>query len=124
MKKFLYTFLAVSILFSACKKDDDTTTPITNQFSGNWTGTFSGDDSGVWAATISANGVVNGSSTNANEDAQSLSGSVTNSGSFLATVGTGSLGTDFTGTLSGNTGNGLWENLYYDLTGTWTGIKQ
>jgi hypothetical protein len=117
MKKLLYLFLAVSFIFAACKKDDD------NQFSGNWTGTYTGDDSGIWTATITTNGEVNGNSTNANGDLQSLSGTVTNSGTFSATVGTGSLGSSFTGTLSGNNGVGVWENLALQYTGTWAGTK-
>tara|TARA_B110000908_G_C9878759_1_gene281676 strand:+ start:138 stop:512 length:375 start_codon:yes stop_codon:yes gene_type:complete len=124
MKKLLYLFLATSLIFSSCSEDDDITTPITNQFSGNWTGTYTGDDSGIWAATIASNGTVNGNSTNANGDLQSLSGSVTNSGTFSATVGTGTLGSSFTGTLSGNNGIGVWENSSFSLTGTWAGEKQ
>ena len=123
MKKLFYTFLAVSILFCACKKDDDNTTT-NSQFSGNWTGTYSGGDSGVWAATISLNGAVNGSSTNANGDNQTLSGSVTNSGSFSAAVGVGSLESTFIGELSGNSGNGTWSNSAANLSGTWLGTKQ
>jgi len=126
MKKLLYIFLATSLIFTACKKEDDSsTTPTPNQFSGNWAGTYSGDDSGMWAATISLNGAVNGNSTNSNGDNQTLSGSVTNSGSFSATVGTGSLGSDFIGQLSGDTANGTWK-LSIDTTfnGTWEGAKQ
>jgi hypothetical protein len=124
MKKLLYIFLATSLMFTSCSEDDDATAPITNQFSGNWTGTYSGGDSGIWTATISSNGNVNGNSTNANGDLQSLSGSVTNSGTFSATVGTGTLGSSFTGTLNGNNGVGVWENSSLNLTGTWVGVKQ
>jgi hypothetical protein len=124
MKKLLYIFLATSLMFTSCSEDDDATAAITNQFSGNWTGTYSGGDSGVWAATMALNGAVNGSSTNANGNNQTLSGSVTNSGSFSATVGTGTLGSEFIGTLSGNTGNGTWSNSAAGLTGTWEGVKQ
>ena len=119
MKKILYIFLATSLIFSSCSEDDDT-----NQFSGDWAGTYSGDDSGVWAATVSTSGAVNGNSTNANGDNQTLNGSVTNSGSFSATVGTGSLGSDFVGQLSGNSGNGTWSNSVLSFTGTWQGTKQ
>ena len=121
MKKLLYTLLAVSILFATCKKEDSTPN---SQFTGSWTGTYSGGDSGIWAATISLNGAVNGSSTNANGDNQTLSGSVTNSGSFSATVGTGSLGSNFVGQFSRNSGNGTWSNSAAGLTGTWEGNKQ
>jgi len=119
MKKLLYIFLATSLIFSSCSDDDDT-----NQFTGNWTGTYSGDDSGIWIATIVANGSVNGNSTNSNGDDQTLSGSVTNNGSFSATVGTGSLGSNFSGQLSGNSGNGTWSNSALSFDGTWQGTKQ
>ena len=43
MKKLLYTFLAVSIIFAACKKEDEVTTPVTNPVAasivGVWTPT-------------------------------------------------------------------------------------
>ena len=120
MKNLLYIFLATSLIFSSCSEDDET-----NQFSGNWTGTYSGDDSGIWIATIAANGSVNGNSTNSNGDDQTLNGSVTNNGSFSATVGTGSLGSNFSGQLSGNSGNGIWSsNLDLSFDGTWQGTKQ
>jgi len=122
MKKILYIFLATLLIFSSCS--DDATTPITNQFSGNWTGTYTGDDSGNWVGTIATNGEVNGNSTNANGDLQSLNGTVTNSGAFSATVGTGSLGSSFTGTLNGNNGVGVWENSALQYTGTWAGTKE
>ena len=125
MKNLLYIFLATSLICSSCSENDkNITPPITNQYTGIWTGTYTGDDSGIWTATISSNGNVNGNSTNANGDLQSLNGSVTNSGIFSATVGTGTLGSSFTGTLNRNNGVGLWENSSFNLTGTWTGVKQ
>ena len=119
MKKLLYTLLAVSIIFSACKKEEED-----NIFTGNWTGTYSGDDSGVWAATISSTGDINGSSTNSIGDNQNLSGSVTSNGSFSATAGSGTLGSNFVGQLSGNSGSGTWTNSSVGFTGTWEGDKQ
>ena len=125
MKKILYTFLAVSIIFAACKKDDNNTATATNsQFSGDWAGTFSGDDSGLWTAIISSTGSIDGSSTSSSAGNQTLSGSVTNSGSFAATVGTGTLGSEFVGQFSGNSGSGTWSNLSAGFTGTWEGTKQ
>ena len=121
MKKLLYTLLAVSLIFSACKKEEDNAS---SQFSGSWTGTYSGDDSGVWAATISSTGNINGSATNSLGDNQTLSGSVTTNGSFSATVGTGTLGSNFVGQFSGNSGSGTWSNSSVGFTGTWEGDKQ
>jgi len=123
MKKILYIFVSTLLIFTSCS--NDATTPITNQFSGNWTGTYTGGDSGFWAATITSNGEVNGNSTNANGgDLQSLTGTVTNSGTFSATLGTGSLGSSFTGTLNGNNGAGVWDNQAALISGNWIGTKQ
>ena len=124
MKKLLYTLLAVSILFSACKKDKNNTTTATNsQFSGNWEGTFSGDDYGYWTAIISSTGNISGSTvSDQNGELQTISGSVTNSGSFSATDGTGTLGSNFVGQLSGNSGSGTWSAS--SVAGTWEGDKE
>ena len=119
MKKLFYILLAVSLIFSSCKKEEED-----NIFSGNWTGTYSGNDSGVWAATISSTGDINGSSTNSSGDNQNLSGSVTSNGSFSATAGTGTLGSNFVGQLSGNSGSGTWSISSVGFTGTWEGYKQ
>jgi len=124
MKKILLIVLLIPLLFTTCKKEEDNTSSTSSQFSGSWTGTYSGDDSGVWAATISSTGDVNGNSTNANGDNQTLSGSVTNSGSFSATVGTGTLGSNFVGQFSGNSGSGTWSNSSVGFTGTWEGDKK
>ena len=123
MKKILYIFLATLLIFASCS--DDATTPITNQFSGNWIGTYSGSSSGFWTATILTNGEVYGNSTNTNGgDPQELSGTVTNNGTFSATLGTGSLGSSFTGTLNGNTGSGNWVNTNAGESGEWIGSRQ
>ena len=126
MRKILYTLLAAFILFSACKKDNNnTTTSINSQFSGNWEGTFTGDDSGYWTAIISSTGNIDGSSFSYQTgDLQNLNGSVTNSGSFSATAGTGTLGTNFVGQFSGNSGSGTWINSSVSYTGTWEGSKE
>ena len=129
MKKLLYILLAVSLIFSACKKDNNnnnnTNTSTNSQFSGDWEGTFSGDDYGYWTAIISSTGNINGSTvSNQTGDLQTLNGSVTNSGSFSATVGTGTLGSNFVGQFSGNSGSGTWSNSSVGFTGTWEGDKQ
>jgi hypothetical protein len=118
MKKILLIVLLIPLLFTTCKKEED------NTFSGSWTGTYSGDDYGIWAATISSTGNINGSATNSLGDNQTLSGSVTTNGSFSATVGTGTLGSNFVGQFSGNSGSGTWSNSSVGFTGTWEGDKQ
>ena len=39
MKKVLYTLLAVSIVFAACKKEDEVVTPVAPSIVGVWTPT-------------------------------------------------------------------------------------
>ena len=56
--------------------------------------------------------------------ARDVNGSVTNSGSFSATAGTGTLGTNFVGQFSGNSGSGTWINSSVSYTGTWEGSKE
>ena len=59
MKKLLYTFLAVSIIFAACKKEDEVTTPVTNPVAasivGIWTPTSVDIDSSL---TTTINGEI------------------------------------------------------------------
>jgi hypothetical protein len=54
MKKLLYTFLAVSIIFAACKKEEDDTTPVAS-IVGTWNTTKTTEDV---AYTVSVAGVV------------------------------------------------------------------
>jgi|TARA_B100000959_G_C14728408_1_gene519898 hypothetical protein len=44
MKKLLYTFLAVSIIFAACKKEEDDTTPAVTSIVGIWNATKTTED--------------------------------------------------------------------------------
>lgn len=49
-------------------------------------------------------------------------GEVTNNGGFSATFGTTSSGADFSGTLTGSSGLGIWQNG--SDQGVWEGFKQ
>ena len=51
MKKLLYTFLAVSIIFSACKKEDDNPTETGNTISGLEQILLAGESSALWTVT-------------------------------------------------------------------------
>ncbi len=121
MKKLLYTFLAVSILFSACKKEDNNTN---NPFSGDWSGGYSGGESGVWQGTVTSNGnLINGVITSDAGDIYFGTGSVSNSGTFDLVIGSVTTGAVFSGNASGNTVTGTWENLSDSLQGNWSGNK-
>jgi hypothetical protein len=121
------TFLLLTLLFfsiSSCSKDDDNSNePL--DFSGSWSGTFTGDVSGTWTATISEGGIVTGTAMVTSPAIQSrLNGNVSSDGKFTATVGTTSLGYNFDGKLNSKSGSGTWENSSKTENGTWSGKKE
>ena len=123
MKKLLYTLLAVSIIFSACEKEDDNN--LSNSFSGNWSGIYWGDESGTWVGTVTSDGnFVNGVIISDSNDIYSATGSVTNSGSFEVTIGTVTSGAVFTGNANGNIVQGEWVNSSEFMSGEWSGTIQ
>jgi len=124
MRKILYILLLTSIIFSACKEEENNPD---SPFIGYWSGNYSGDDdSGIWNGTISANGDINGTASSSSSDLPdfiNLNGTVTNSGSFTAAIGVGSSGINFIGQLSGNSGNGTWSSTTNGWSGTWQGYN-
>ncbi len=126
MKKLLYTLLAVSLIFSACKKEeeDDTTS---SPFIGYWSGYYYQEDStnvGAWNADISSSGEINGTAiSSAAPEGVDLIGTVTNSGIFDAAIGTGTYGVAFEGQLNGNYGSGEWSSSTDGSSGFWEGYN-
>tara|TARA_B110000444_G_scaffold149825_1_gene140163 strand:+ start:191 stop:580 length:390 start_codon:yes stop_codon:yes gene_type:complete len=126
MKKLLYTLLAVSLIFSACKKEeeDDTTS---SPFIGYWSGYYYQEDStnvGAWNADISSSGEINGTAiSSAAPQGVDLIGTVTNSGIFDAAIGTGTYGVAFEGQLNGNYGSGEWSSSIDGSSGFWEGYN-
>ena len=126
MKKLLYIFLAVTIIFSACKKEeeDDTTN---SPFIGYWSGYYYQEDStnvGAWNADISSSGEINGTAiSSAAPDGVDLIGTVTNSGIFDAAIGTGTYGVAFEGQLNSNYGSGEWSSSIDGSSGFWEGYN-
>ena len=85
-----------------------------------------GDDEGVWTASISSIGTITGNLTStAWGTSSTVSGSVTNSGSLSATIGSTSDGATFVGQFdsNSNTGAGIWTSPAISWTGEWTGGK-
>lgn len=121
------TFLMLMLLFfsiSSCSKDDDNTNEPMD-FSGNWSGMFTGNVSGTWTAIISEKGIVTGTVMVTSPAIQSrLSGNVSSDGKFTATAGTTSLGYNFDGKLNSKSGSGTWESSSKTETGTWSGKKE
>ena len=85
MKKLLYTLLAVSIIFSACKKEEEDNP--NSPFIGYWSGYYYQEDSSTvvasWNATISSAGEIDGGAYSVDlPEGVDLNGTVTNSGDF------------------------------------------
>ena len=109
MKKLLYTLLAVSLIFSSCKKEDEEiTNNTTSPFIGYWAGNYSGDESGTWNGTISASGNCVGEAATVDFGLVGLNGEVTNNGEFQAAIGSGEYGITFLGIIDSNYANGGW----------------
>ena len=126
MKNLLIiSFFALCI--TSCKKDDPATTT-SSSFIGNWTGTYIGDDDhGTFGLNISSTGDIIGTLTSQTfGTSYDFNGTVTSAGQLQATAGTGVAVVVFSGTLSGNSGNGTWQNttVHPPISGTWTSTRQ
>ena len=122
MKKLFYTFLVVSIIFSACEKEKDN--PDTNSpFSGYWSGKYYEEDSttqiGIWDGNISSSGEFTGNAYSAEIGTVDLIGTVTNSGIFDVAIGTGDYAVTFYGQLNYNYGSGEWSSSIDGSKGFW-----
>ena len=127
MKKLIYILMFSPIIFlTSCSSGDGDGGGVSDcQFTGNWSGTYTGDESGTIYGTISASCAVSGDVIPAGSSlSYQASGSVTSGGNFSATVGEVSTGTVFEGQLNVNTGNGTWNNSAEGMTGTWQVSKQ
>ena len=90
-------------------------------FTGDWTGTYAGDDQGTVAIAIDSAGNLAGSAYSNNAMSTfNLSGSVDTSGKLNATSAT--TGATFAGTLTPTTGSGTWTNT--TIGGTWSATKK
>ena len=125
MKKTIYLLLVIGISLVSCNKSGGDGGIDDCQFTGNWSGTYSGDESGTLYGIISATCVVSGDVIPAGSTfTYPANGSVTSGGNFSATVGSVSTGAVFEGQLSGNNGSGTWTNSAENWTGTWQVSKQ
>ena len=119
------TLLFLTTLLVSCSSDNsDDNNPQELVFAGEWSGTFSGDDSGTWNATIGTSGTVNGEAfSSAAQQIFPLTGTITNEGEFRATAGTAENGATFSGTFTVDSSSGTWENAANQISGTWTGSR-
>lgn len=106
----------LSFITISCSKDSSSNN-IPGSYVGDWAGTYSGDDSGSWTATIDSKGVLTGET----EDGF-VKGSVDASGKW--TAGIESTGVSFTGQINGTTISGTWKDIEVpSFNGTFTGNK-
>lgn len=123
--KFLALILFIFLVTSCSSDDDNNSQTLSTEIVGNWSGTFSGGDTGTWDITVSKSGAVTGTgfSTTFQEN-YTFNGNVNLDGQLNATFGTSSTGATFIGVLNTNsTGSGTWNNSDADLSGTWKGNK-
>ena len=115
----LFSFLA----FIACSNDNNEETQEVI-FAGEWSGTFSGGDSGTWEIAVNNFGNVSGNVFSNNlQDFLIVEGTVDTSGEFRATAGSAENGATFTGSFTENSSSGTWENTAANISGTWQGTR-
>ncbi|SEH32664.1 hypothetical protein [Chryseobacterium culicis] len=123
MKK-LFLLLFTAFLFIGCSSDDDTI----YDYVGTWSGSYEGNDKGVWNLVVDESGKVVGTMhSDVNNENYNISGNLSETGDLNATVGLPSKG-EFKGTLSSvdKKGNGNWVNSLPTpaKSGTWKGEKK
>ena len=125
---FITVFLIVGLLsLVSCDSDDNTTVNPYAQFQGNWSGTFSGDDEGIWRVTIDENGVATGVlESNTAFAPFDLEGQVSANGEVSAEyydAGGSQVGT-MTGIMIETNATGTWSSPSWEMEGTWSGSKE
>ena len=121
--KIIYVILVLAVGLS-CSTDNGNESQEQAIFAGNWSGTYTGGDSGTWTATIDSNGSVEGEALSNNlQQSLPLNGSIDTSGDFRATVGSAMNGATFKGAFASDQGSGTWENSTDQISGSWTGTK-
>lgn len=121
MKK-LFLLLLMMFLLIGCSSDEDSL----YDYIGTWSGTYEGNDKGVWNFVVASDGKITGTMhSEQNEENYTISGRLSTSGELTAVIGLPSDG-EFRGTLSADKkGNGTWVNSVPtpERSGTWTGEK-
>ncbi len=91
---------------------------------GEYRGSFSGGDSGVWTVNIDDSGVVTGNGVSVQDGGFTIQGTVEGQGVLRFTAGTTSIGGEFTGSI-GFDGriSGNWVNNFWNQSGSFSGTK-
>ncbi|MBF0214492.1 MAG: hypothetical protein HQM00_13190 [Magnetococcales bacterium] len=97
-----------------------------NPYVGSWTGTYAGDDAGVWSYVVDASGHLTGTAASYFGGSATLSGTVGLDGALTMTSGTATSengATYFSGQsdLATRTTSGTWFNPYDSYSGTYSG---
>ena len=121
MKKLL---LLSALFIFTCSSGDDDNNSSDLDFTGTWSGTFSGGDNGTWNITVDTNG--NATGTGYSNDFQlafDIIGTFSSNGNVYLGFGTASTGAVLTGQANSNSANGTWINEDAELSGDWLGNK-
>ena len=142
MKKLLYTLLAVSIIFSACEKEEEETSNTGNNnistmfadIKGDWEGDITCSSNttinvlGDWYANISSDGpnlIIDGYFMfDLTGETVGFSGDIDDGGGYPWINATTQSGGYFSGEIDieGSNGSGTWSHLP-TIDGIWVGIK-
>lgn len=124
MRKLIFWSALILTLVNTSCSDDEESEEINANLIGSWSGTYSGDDRGVWTVNVSASGNVTGTATSSfTSDSADIMGRVNESGSLSATLGN-SEDREFVGQLDeNNEAVGTWVDARRGLNGTWEGQK-
>lgn len=121
MKK-LFLLVLTTFLLIGCSSTDETI----SDYIGTWSGTYEGNDTGLWNLVVASDGKVTGTMhSETNNENYNISGYLNSSGQLTADLGLPADG-QFTGTLNTDEkGNGNWTNNVPEpaRSGSWTGEK-
>lgn len=120
--KRLFLLLFTTLMLIGCNSDDDNI----YDYIGTWSGTYEGNESGLWRLVVASDGKVTGTMYNetSNEN-YNISGRLDSSGKLTADLVLPEDG-QFIGTFNlDGQGNGNWSNESPTpaRSGTWTGTK-
>lgn len=127
MKKAFYLFVSVLAFWivASCNGDDNGGLGSGNvlAYAGQWSGTYSGGDSGTFSVTISNSGGVSGTGYSTIHNVNFvLNGAVNSDGSFNA--GDVSTGAAFNGMIEEDAVSGNWTNANLGISGTFVGQRE
>ncbi|AEV33703.1 hypothetical protein Oweho_2740 [Owenweeksia hongkongensis DSM 17368] len=117
--KAILALFTVSTLLFSCKKSEY------KEYEGNWSGTYTGDDTGSWTINIDDEGKAEGTAVSDSVPFFTFSGEgeISKSGAVDATVELFGNRIRFVGQASGNSMSGTWNHIGEDFEGTWKGKK-